>query len=81
MVNVPLVLHGGSGTPVDQVQDSIRNGIRKINVATDVITAMVKKYNEVTKVPGFKYNTAIYPQVKDAMKELIKEKMNQFRFM
>ena len=62
-------------------QDSIRNGIRKINVATDVITAMVKKYNEVTKVPGFKYNTAIYPQVKDAMKELIKEKMNQFRFM
>lgn len=80
VVNVPLVLHGGSGTPVDQVQDSIRNGIRKINVATDVITAMVKKYNEVTKVPGFKYNTAIYPQVKDAMKELIKEKMNQFRF-
>ena len=37
VVNVPLVLHGGSGTPVDQVQESIRNGIRKINVATDVI--------------------------------------------
>lgn len=80
-VNVPLVLHGGSGTPTEQVQESIRHGIRKINVATDVITAMVKKYNEVTQVPGFKYNTAIFPQVKDAMKELIKAKMNEFRFM
>ena len=66
---------------MDQVQESIRNGIRKINVATDVITTMVKKYNEVTQVPGFKYNTAIYPQVKDAMKEFIKSKMNEFRFM
>ena len=50
-------------------------------MATDVITTMVKKYNEVTQVPGFKYNTAIYPQVKDAMKEFIKSKMNEFRFM
>ena len=80
VVDVPLVLHGGSGTPTDQVQDAIRHGIRKINVATDVLTAMVKKYNEVTKAPGFKYNTAVYPQVKDAMKELIKSKMNEFRF-
>ena len=26
---VPLVLHGGSGTPVDQVQEAIKNGIAK----------------------------------------------------
>ena len=80
-MDVPLVLHGGSGTPVDQVQDSIRNGIRKINVATDVLTTMIKTYTELSTAPGFKYNTAIYPKVKDAMKEFIKGKMNDFRFV
>jgi len=80
VVDVPLVLHGGSGTPAEQVQESIRNGIRKINVATDVLTAMIDEYVAQAGAPGFKYNTAIYPKVKDAMKELIKGKMNQFRF-
>lgn len=32
---VPLVLHGGSGTPLDQVRKAIENGIAKINVATE----------------------------------------------
>jgi fructose-bisphosphate aldolase class II len=80
LVNIPLVLHGGSGTPTDQVQESIRNGIRKINVATDVLTAMIDEYVSLTRENGFKYNTAVYPKVKDAMKELIKDKMRQFRF-
>lgn len=33
--HVPLVLHGGSGTPLDQVRKAIENGIAKINVATE----------------------------------------------
>lgn len=33
---IPLVLHGGSGIPDDQIQAAIKNGIRKINFGTDV---------------------------------------------
>lgn len=33
-VDVPLVLHGGSGTPPDQMQAAIEAGITKINVGT-----------------------------------------------
>ena len=33
---IPLVLHGGSGIPDDQVQAAIRAGIRKMNIGTDV---------------------------------------------
>ncbi len=80
VVNVPLVLHGGSGTPTDQVQEAIRHGIRKINVATDVLTAMINEYVTLTREQGFKYNTAVYLKVKDAMKALIIDKMRQFRF-
>ena len=39
---VPLVLHGGSGTPDDQVQAAVRGGICKMNVFTDERVAMAR---------------------------------------
>lgn len=33
---IPLVLHGGSGIPDDQVKAAIASGIRKMNIGTDV---------------------------------------------
>ncbi len=33
-VEVPLVLHGGSGTPADQMREAIAAGITKVNVGT-----------------------------------------------
>ena len=79
-VDVPLVLHGGSGTPIDQVQEAIRNGIRKINVATDVLTAVADSFEELKKQPEFKYNTAMFIHSKNSAKEFIKGKMKDFRF-
>lgn len=35
-VNIPLVLHGGSGIPRDNVQAAVRQGIAKVNVGTDI---------------------------------------------
>ncbi len=37
---MPLVLHGGSGTPDDQVQQAVRNGICKLNIYADCRIAM-----------------------------------------
>ena len=37
---VPLVLHGGSGTPEDQIRDAVRNGICKMNIYADNRLAM-----------------------------------------
>ena len=39
---VPLVLHGGSGTPNDQIQNAVRNGISKLNVYADSRVALWK---------------------------------------
>ena len=33
---MPLVLHGGSGLPRETVEQTIRAGINKINIATDL---------------------------------------------
>lgn len=36
VAGVPLVLHGGSGTPEETIRACIRNGIAKINVNTEI---------------------------------------------
>jgi tagatose 1,6-diphosphate aldolase GatY/KbaY len=39
-VPVPLVLHGGSGTPDDDLRQAISLGIAKVNIATELVTAV-----------------------------------------
>jgi fructose-bisphosphate aldolase class II len=46
-VGVPLVLHGSSGVPDDQITAAVRAGLTKINIATQlnkVFTAAVRAY-------------------------------------
>jgi len=44
---VPLVLHGGSGTPDDQMRAAIENGICKFNVYTDTRIALWKRFKQI----------------------------------
>jgi fructose-bisphosphate aldolase class II len=39
---VPLVLHGGSGTPEEQIRDAVQNGICKVNLYADLRVAMYR---------------------------------------
>jgi len=39
---VPLVMHGGSGTPPEQIQDAVRGGISKLNIYADCRLAMAR---------------------------------------
>ncbi len=41
---VPLVLHGTSGVPDDQVAEAVKNGICKVNYATELRQAYTKGY-------------------------------------
>lgn len=45
--NLPLVLHGGSGIPSDQIKKAIKYGIAKVNVSSELQVAFskeIKKY-------------------------------------
>ena len=44
---VPLVLHGGSGTPDDQMRAAIANGICKFNVYTDSRIALWSRFQKI----------------------------------
>lgn len=45
-VEIPLVLHGGSGISQEDFRTCISHGIRKINVATSTFNKVVKRVNE-----------------------------------
>ena len=76
----PLVLHGGSGTPKDQMQNAIKHGITKINIYSDVLFALNQGLkNTLNKVE----NPSTWPFIvyKDAMammKEVVREKLRTF---
>ena len=44
---VPLVLHGGSGTPDEQIRAAIENGICKFNVYADSRVGMWKRFKKI----------------------------------
>ena len=50
---VPLVLHGGSGTPLEDVRKVIENGISKVNIATEYMDTYLKSSRaELEKLDG-----------------------------
>lgn len=49
--HMPLVLHGGSGIPDDQIRLAVKAGIRKMNFATDICCTFLKVIEEELKDP------------------------------
>ena len=78
-VSVPLVLHGGSGTPDDQVAEAVKLGIAKVNICTEFVAAFGRRYAATQDVPGFKYNVpALFWPSKEAAKQLVLQKIKLF---
>ncbi len=78
--DIPLVLHGGSGTPDDQMQNAIHHGITKINIFSDVVAAMnsalKNKLNSIENPSTWPF--LVYEDARNAMKEVMKEKLRTF---
>jgi len=78
-VSIPLVLHGGTGTPNEAVAEAIDNGISKVNICTEFVAAFGKQYIETQKQQGYKYSIpSLFGPSKRAGKELVKSKMKLF---
>lgn len=48
---IPLVLHGGSGIPDEQIRAAIGAGVRKINFATDICYAFLDRVRDMLDLP------------------------------
>ena len=49
---IPLVLHGGSGIPDDQVKAAVKAGIRKMNIGTDICCTFAEGTKETLDDPN-----------------------------
>ena len=76
----PLVLHGGSGTPDDQMQNAIRHGITKINIFSDVVAAMNKglkdKLNAMENPATWPF--LVFEDARAMMKDVVRDKVRTF---
>jgi fructose-bisphosphate aldolase class II len=81
--DMPLVLHGGTGIPEDQIKKAISLGVSKINVNTEcqlVFAEATRKYIEAGKDlegKGFDPRKLLAPGA-EAIKAKVKEKMEIF---
>jgi fructose-bisphosphate aldolase, class II len=79
-VDIPLVLHGGSGIPAADFRKAIALGIAKINFFTGMAEAALRTTAGYLATAGERYND--YPimlsQVKDQVAEVVAEQMEIF---
>lgn len=77
-VNIPLVLHGGSGNPDEEIAQSVKLGVNKINISSDIKDAFYQECRKVLEDMNLREPMAIYPKCIDAMNEVIRHKINLF---
>lgn len=79
LVGIPLVLHGGTGIPADDVQKAIGFGHAKINVNTESQISSAKAVRETLDEKPELYDPRKYlGPARDAVKETVKSKMREF---
>ncbi|ARU60572.1 fructose-1,6-bisphosphate aldolase, class II [Tumebacillus avium] len=75
----PLVLHGGSGIPDEDIRKAISLGVAKINVNTENQLAMTAIIREVLGKDANVYDPRKYMKpAREAIKETVKQKMRLF---
>ena len=77
-VDIPLVLHGGSANPEDEIVAAVRLGINKINISSDIKDAFYRKCREVLADPILREPNSIYPPCIEAMKKVAIHKIDLF---
>jgi len=78
-VQIPLVLHGGSNNPDDEIAEAARIGINKINISTDIKVAYHTKMREVLgSDPKVREPNAIQPACIEAMQVVAAQKIELF---
>lgn len=83
--DLPLVLHGGTGIPADQIRKAVSLGVSKINVNTECQLAFAKATREYIEAgkdregKGFDPRKLLKPGT-EAIMETVKEKAEIFGF-
>lgn len=78
--DMPFVLHGGSGTPDDQMCEAIKHGVTKINIYSDVLAALnsglLEKLSTITNPST--WPVYVFEKAREKMRAVVREKIRVF---
>lgn len=77
-ISTPLVLHGGSDNPDEEIAQAARNGICKVNISSDIKNRFYQKCREVLADQSLREPNVIYPPCIAAMRQVVAHKIALF---
>jgi fructose-bisphosphate aldolase class II/tagatose 1,6-diphosphate aldolase GatY/KbaY len=81
MTDAALVLHGSSGIPDDQLQQAVKMGITKINLATEIKNAFMKQLQKELKTTDNIDLREVFPIATAAATALVAQKLRTINLM
>ncbi len=75
MVEVPLVLHGGTGIPDEQMVEAVQAGINKVNIATEYLRVFYDSLKQVMEENKERHMYGCMKKASTAVKEFIKGRL------
>ena len=75
-IDLPFVLHGGSGNPDKEVSEAVRYGVAKVNLSSDLKSVFFDALREIlNENPEMYEPNMIYPYANQKVQEVVKHKM------
>lgn len=75
-IDIPFVLHGGSGNPDDEVHESINYGVCKVNLSSDLKSVFFNSLRKVLKeYPDMYEPNEVYIQPIEDVKSVVRHKL------
>lgn len=80
-VDIPLVLHGGSSNPDDEIAKAVELGIAKINISSDIKIVFADKLRTILNENGHEIRepNVMFPECMEASKAVAIEKIKLFK--
>ena len=81
LVEIPLVLHGGSSNPDEEIAKAVTMGINKINISSDIKIVFANKLKEVLANGGSEIRepNVMFPACMEETKKVAIEKIKLFK--
>lgn len=75
-IDLPFVLHGGSGNPDKEISEAVKYGVAKVNLSSDLKSVFFDALREIlNENPEMYEPNMIYPYANQKVQEVVKHKM------
>ena len=81
LTDIPLVLHGGSSNPDEEISKAVTMGVNKINISSDIKIVFANKLREVLNAGNneIREPNVLFPECMEETKKVALEKIRLFK--